>query len=101
MNGKKLFWTLSVTAYLAMAWFISGVSKSDGLSIFSVAVVILAIAIFAYRRGWPRLVFSVFLGMILVAVTVAALEGMIRLKPNMIRGEVANMVYHGYHTGPG
>lgn len=96
-RGVRSFLCASFPSFLACAWVLSGLSLSDGLAVFLVTLVPWFAGSILLLRGNPRPLFVVtFLGL-LAASGVLLLEGVLRVSPGVLRGEVANGAYSGYH----
>lgn len=92
---------LATLIYLALLWFVSGIALYGGIYVFLSGAVCWAAALLAYRQGRRRPLYAVALLLLILAVTVGALEGALRVEPGLLTGKVANYAYGAYHFLPG
>lgn len=99
-KSTRLFWVCSMSAYLLMAWLLSGMTR-DGLWVFIVATFLLGVAIAAFLRGRRRVLFSLHLIAALLSTCVLSLEFVLHTMPDVLNGAMANAAYSGYHERAG
>jgi hypothetical protein len=87
----------SVPVYLLLLWFVSSLARGKGLVLFAAGVVALAAALWTFRKGRRQPLYALYYLTVLAAVTVGAAEALLRLAPGVLRGRIANYVFHGYH----
>src|SRR5687768_13128726 len=98
-RGGVSFWVTTVSLYLLAAWFVSGLS-SNGFWVFLSALVVLSLAVAAFRRGRRAVLFGVYLAAGIASASLLGIEILLQMAPGLVRGEIANATYSGYHTGP-
>ena len=99
-KSTRLFWVCCMSAYLLMAWLLSGMTR-DGLWVFIVATFLLGVAIAAFLRGRRRVLFSLHLIAALLSTCVLSLEFVLHTMPDVLNGAMANAAYSGYHERAG
>jgi hypothetical protein len=91
-------WSAVVPGYLVLSWVVASVSsRARGGVTFLISVVVLAGGIVALRRGRPRLLYAACYLMLMGASCAACLELLVRVRPDLIGGQVASVTYTGYH----
>lgn len=95
---RRGLWSMLVPSYLLMLWVVASVSSRvrGGLT-FLGGVIVLAGAIAALRRGYPRFLYATYYLMLMAATCAAGLELLLFVKPDVIGGRVASVAYSGYH----
>lgn len=88
---------LSLPVYLLLLWFVSSLARGKGLVVFAAGVVGWAAALWLFRQGRPRALYALYYLTLLAGVTLGAAEALLRLAPGVLRGRIANYVFHGYH----
>jgi hypothetical protein len=95
--GLRSFLVVTVPVYLCLLWVASCISRPNGAFLFLGGVAALLACLFALRRGRRGPLFSLYLVMLLMAMSVLSVEGALRLFPNVLTGKTANCAYNGYH----
>jgi hypothetical protein len=90
-------WALGAS-YLLMLWFVSSLARGKGCLVFALGLVVGAVAALASRRRGRQVLYGVWYALFLAAVTVGAIEGVLRSFPGVLKGRVANFTYTGYHA---
>jgi hypothetical protein len=89
--------TLVCAGYLVLLWLVASALRGKGLLLFAAGLIALAAAAYARRAGRPRPLLALVYATVLAAVTVASVEGVLRLAPGVLHGWLANYVFNGYH----
>jgi hypothetical protein len=87
-----------VALYLVLAWLLSSfLSRGQGFVVFVVLLLPLVPTLVAFRRGRRTPFYAVLYALLLGVVGAAGLEGALRLRPQLLGGQVANVAFTGYH----
>lgn len=83
---------------LVLLWFLaSAVSRGQGFLAFAGGAAGLGLAWVAFRRGRRSVLYRFWFVLLLATVTAAAFELLLRARPGILKGAVANVAYTGYH----
>ena len=86
-----------VAAYVVMAWVVTSLARGKGLVLMAGALVVLALGLQRRRAGRPDLLYRATFLLVLATTTVGGMEAVLAFFPGVLRGRVANFVFHGYH----
>jgi hypothetical protein len=83
---------------VVMLWLLaSALSRGQGFLAFVAGAVGLGLAWAAFRRGRRSVLYGSWFVLLLATVTAAAFELLLRARPAILKGAVANVAYTGYH----
>lgn len=89
---------LLVGGALILDWVVSSAaSRGQGFFFFLAGLLLLAVGLFAFRLGSRSVLYGVLYVFVLAAATSLALEAILHVWPGVLRGQVANVAYTGYH----
>ena len=87
-----------VLSYLVLVWIVaSAASRGEGFWLFAAGVLALGAALFAFRRGRRRPLYTLHFAALIAAVLALVFEALLHLAPRILSGHVANVAYTGYH----
>lgn len=98
MSSRKFsLWILAFT-YIVMLWLVSSfLSRRHGFIFIIPGLLALWFCIRAFSRGYKRLLYTLYLGMLLLTITALGTEFILYKFPGILKGEAANIVYSGYY----
>lgn len=83
---------------VVLVWIVaSALSRAQGIYPFGAGIAALCLAALAHRRGHRTLVYVFLYVLVLAAGFVLAFEAVVRVKPGVLKGRLANVAYSGYH----
>jgi hypothetical protein len=93
---------LLIVPYCGLLWVVaSAASRRNGFAWVLCGLAAWAFAAHRYRRGRPGALYRLFFGLLLAAVTALGIEALLRLRPSLLRGDVANNLYSRNHVYTG
>jgi hypothetical protein len=91
-----------IASYLVLLWVLaSAASRGQGFVFFAAGCVALAVGLVAFGRGRRRVLYGVYLAVLMGAGLGLAFELVLRLAPGVLSGHVADVTYTGYHWQKG
>lgn len=98
MFSRKLsLWVLALT-YILMLWVASSfLSRRHGFVFIIPGLLALLFSIRAFLNGRRSLLYTLYLGTVLVTITALGTEFVLYNFPGILKGEAANIVYSGYY----
>jgi hypothetical protein len=100
-SSKRSLFVLAIT-YIFLLWILSSaVSRGQGFAVFLLGMGTFGVGLIAFRLGRRRLLYLIFAVTLLSTVLAIALEILLHLAPGVLKGQVANVSYTGYHWQKG
>lgn len=91
-----------LVAYCGLLWVVaSAASRRNGFAWVLAGLFALAFSLRRYEQGRPQSLYRLCFGLLLAAVTALGVEGLLRLRPGLVQGAVANKLYSRYHVYTG
>jgi hypothetical protein len=94
-------WPVALVALVPLWVVASAASRGRSFVFFAAGLALLALAMWAFARGRRDVLYRYVYVLVLAAVGALALEAALHLRPSLLRGRLANIVYSGYHWQPG
>jgi len=93
---------LLIFLYCGLLWIVaSAASRRNGFAWVLAGLVVLVFSLRRHRGGRPETLYRLCFGLLLAAVTALGIEALLRLRPSLLEGEVANSLYSRNHVYTG
>ncbi len=91
-----------IVSYLVLLWVLASViSRGQGFAFFAAGLAALGFGLVGFRRGRRKVLYGVYLAVLIGATLGLVFELVLRLAPGLLSGQVANVAYTGYHWQKG